>query len=131
MNPPYIKIQDLSVDYRKYIKDISDIEYRFSRYTTHYNQVSFAIERRRVMVSITPNSYLYNKSALGLRKYLFDNGYVKEIVISKKKIFADASVYCCITIFTKTKNARNIQRQTILLYTNVVKIILCSIQTLD
>jgi hypothetical protein len=85
--------------------------------------MSFAIERRRVMVSITPNSYLYNKSALGLRKYLFDNGYVKEIDFKEKKVFADASVYCCIH-FHKTEKTRNI-RQTLTIH-NVVKIILCS-----
>ena len=54
------------------------------------------------MISITPNTYLYNKSALNLRKYLFQNKYIKEIIDFKdKKVFKDASVYCCITIFTK------------------------------
>jgi hypothetical protein len=74
------------------------------------------------MVSITPNSYLYNKSALGLRKYLFDNGYVKEIIdFKEKKVFADASVYCCITIFTKTEKTHVIYNGEPILYTNVVK----------
>lgn len=124
MNPPYIKIQDLSVDYRKYIKDTFPILNTGSVdiYYAFIIKCLSLLNDDGVMVSITPNSYLYNKSALGLRKYLFDNGYVKEIIdFKEKKVFADASVYCCITVFTKTKKTHVIYNGESILYTDVIK----------
>lgn len=106
MNPPYIKIQDLSIKYRDYLrknfslldKGLIDIYYAF------LIKCIDLLKNDGIMVSITPNTYLYNKSAHNLRKYLFDNNFIKEIIDFKdKKIFNNASVYCCITIFTKNK----------------------------
>ena len=37
-------------------------------------------------------------------KYLIDNHYIKEIIdFKEKKVFKGISVYCCITVFTKSK----------------------------
>lgn len=105
MNPPYIKMQDLSVKYRQYLQKkfnilengIIDIYYAFIIKCLELLKVD------GVMVAITPNTYLYNKSSLHLRKYLFDNKYIEEIIdFNDKKVFPNVSVYCCITIFTKT-----------------------------
>ena len=53
------------------------------------------------MVSITPSSWLYNKSCEKFKKYLFENGLVKEIIdFGSKKVFKGINVYCCITVFT-------------------------------
>ena len=55
-----------------------------------------------IMISITPNSYLFNKSAIKLRKMLIDNKLIHEIIDYKsEKVFNEASVYCCISIFSK------------------------------
>jgi len=55
-----------------------------------------------IMVAITPNSYLYNKSALLLREYFIKNKYISEIIDFKsEKVFDKVSTYCCITVFTK------------------------------
>lgn len=124
MNPPYIKIQDLSIEYRKYLKTtfpvlnsgMVDIYYAF------VIKCLSLLNDNGIMVSITPNSYLYNKSSLGLRKYLFDNEYIKEIIDFKdKKVFSDASVYCCITVFTKTKKTHIIYNNESILYTDLIK----------
>ena len=104
MNPPYIRTRDLSIEYRNFIKNnfpeiksgLVDIYYAFIL------KCIKLLKNDGIMISITPNTYLYNKSALNLRKYLFQNKYIKEIIDFKdKKVFKDASVYCCITIFTK------------------------------
>ena len=104
MNPPYIKAQDLSKEYRTYIKEnykelnkgIVDIYYAFILKCIRL------LKEDGIMVSITPNSYLYNKSSNELRKYLFENRLIEEIIDYKdEKIFPGISVYCCITIFTK------------------------------
>lgn len=105
LNPPYIRIQDLSIDYRKYLKlhfnelntGLVDIYYAFILKCIHL------LKETGKMVSITPNSYLYNKSSLALRKYLFQNHFVEEIIdFNHEKVFKNASVYCCITVFSKT-----------------------------
>lgn len=122
MNPPYIKMQDLSVDYRKYIKEkfdvinngIVDIYYAFILKTLQL------LKDDGVLVAITPNSYLYNKSSTQLRKYLFDNRLVKEIInFEDKKVFPNVSVYCCITICTKTPNQNIVYNDKSILYDNI------------
>ena len=124
MNPPYIKTQDLSKDYRKHLKTnftilkngIIDIYYAFIIKCLNL------LKTDGILVSITPNSYLYNKSSLTLRKYLFDNKYVKEIIdFNDTKIFPNVSVYCCITIFTKTDKDFIIYNNRKILYTDVIK----------
>ena len=124
MNPPYIKIQDLSLEYRKYLKDnfdmlkngLVDIYYAFIVKCLNL------LDDDGIMVSITPNTYLYNKTSLDLRKYLFNNTYIKEIIDFKdKKIFEDVSVYCCITIFTKTKKEELIYNDSKIKYSDIIK----------
>jgi hypothetical protein len=124
MNPPYIKMQDLSINYRKYLKEnfdilnngIVDIYYAF------IIKCLKLLKNDGVFVAITPNSYLYNKSSLKLRKYLFDNKYIKEIIdFNDKKIFSTVSVYCCITIFTKTDKEFIIYNNKKILYTDIIK----------
>ena len=109
MNPPYIRTQDLSETYRTFLKTqfdllsggLVDIYYAFLIKGLHL------LKPDGVMVAIIPNSYLYNKSALDLRQYLFEHEYVQEIIdFEEKKVFENTSVYCCITIFTKTKKSQ-------------------------
>jgi len=55
------------------------------------------------MVAITPNTYLFNRSALSLRKYFIENKFIREIIdFESEKVFKKVSTYVCITIFTKT-----------------------------
>lgn len=124
MNPPYIKTQDLSISYRKYLKDnfpilsngTIDIYYAF------IIKCLSLLNSDGIMVAITPNSYLYNKSSLPLRKYLFDNQLIKEIIDFKdKKVFSNASVYCCITIFSKCSKTLLIYNDKEYVYTDLIK----------
>ena len=107
MNPPYVKIQDLSPEYREFLKTefkeqlgkgLVDIYYAFI-----VKCLSVLSDSGR-MVAITPNSFLYNKSAISLRKFLIENRYIEEIIdFGTEKVFPGVSVYCCITVFTKTQ----------------------------
>lgn len=124
MNPPYIKTQDLSKEYRNYLKTnfeilnngIVDIYYAFIM------KCLDLLTTDGVLISITPNSYLYNKSSLRLRKYLFENQFVKEIIdFNDKKIFPGVSVYCCITIFTKTEKQFILYNNKKILYADIIK----------
>ena len=124
MNPPYIKIQDMTSEYVEYLKTnfsiikngLVDIYYAF------IIKCLDLLSENGVMVAITPNTYLYNKTSYNLRKHLFDNQYIKEIIDFKdKKVFDNASVYCCITVFTKIKNKHIIYNGEKILYSNILK----------
>jgi len=104
LNPPYIRFQDLSVNYRNYIKQTWPIlnKGNIDIYYAFLLKCLNLLADDGVMVSITPNSYIYNKSATELRKYFIENKLIKEIIDYKsEKVFDSVSTYCCITIFTK------------------------------
>jgi hypothetical protein len=104
LNPPFIKIQDLSAEYREYIKNKWPIfkEGNFDLYFVFLLKCLEMLDKGGVMVSVTPNSYLYNKSAIQLRKYIIDHRLFEKIIdYGSEKIFPGTSVYCCITVFTK------------------------------
>ena len=104
LNPPFIKIQDLSAEYRDYIKNKWPIfkEGNFDLYYVFLLKCLSILDEGGVMVAVTPNSYLYNKSAIQLRKYIIEHRLFEKIIdYGSKKIFPGISVYCCITIFTK------------------------------
>ena len=72
LNPPYIKIQDLSNDYRDFIKTQWSILINGSLdiYYAFMLKCIDLLDNKGVMVCIIPNSYLYNKGSYDLRKYL-------------------------------------------------------------
>ena len=104
LNPPYIKIQDLSTDYINYIKNKwpSLTNGNIDIYSAFILKCLDVLDDNGIMVSINPNSYLYNKCCINLRKYLIENKLIKEIIDFKsEKVFENVSTYTCITIFTK------------------------------
>ena len=124
LNPPYIKIQDLPIQYRDYITSnyellnggSIDIYYAF------LIKCLKLLKPNGIMISITPNSYLYNKVSYKLRKYLFDNKLIKEIIdFKEKKVFSNASVYCCITIFDKQPKTNLLYNGSIISYEDILK----------
>ena len=123
LNPPYIKIQNLSDDYRKFIKKTFNIlkKGNIDIYQAFILKCLDLLEDDGVMISITPNSYLYNKSCIDIREYLFKNKYIYEIIdYGSEKIFDGVSVYCCITIFKKKNNESLIYNNETIFYKNIV-----------
>ena len=104
LNPPYIRIQDLSEEYRKYIKDKWPLlsKGNIDIYYAFLVKCLELLDNQGVMVAIIPNSYLTNKSAMLFRKFLIENRYIEKIIDFKSdKVFESVSTYCCITVFTK------------------------------
>jgi adenine-specific DNA-methyltransferase len=103
-NPPYIKIQDLSPEYRRYIKE-NWKKYSSGSFDLYIIFLAKCLEQLKdggTMVTITPNSYLYNKSCKAFRKEIMENRTIKEIIDFKhNKVFPGTSVYTCITVLTK------------------------------
>jgi hypothetical protein len=122
MNPPYIRIQDLSKEYRSYIKETFPI-FKTGLVDLYYVFLLKCISllnENGVMITITPNSYLYNKSSLTLKKYLFENKFIREIIDYKSvKVFEGKSVYCCITIFDKSPKDYLIYNNTKIYYKDI------------
>ena len=107
LNPPYIKIQDLPETYRNYIRETWPIlnSGNIDIYYAFLLKCIDLLEEDGIMVAIIPNSYLYTKSALKLRKYLLENQFITQIIdFQSEKVFDSVSTYCCITTFTKQKN---------------------------
>jgi hypothetical protein len=108
LNPPYIKIQELPTEYTQFIRQTWPI-FKTGNIDLYYVFLMKCIdllEDNGAMVAITPNTYLHNKSSTNFRKYLFENRFIKEIIDFKdRKVFEDASVYCCITVITKDPKA--------------------------
>tara|TARA_Y100000593_G_C4312016_1_gene338883 strand:- start:1327 stop:2616 length:1290 start_codon:yes stop_codon:yes gene_type:complete len=122
LNPPYIKIQDLSKQYRDYIRNKWEIlnKGNLDIYYAFILKCINLLDDDGIMVAITPNSYLYNKGSLKLRKYLIDNKLIKRIIDYKsEKVFKTVSTYCCITIFTKENKDSFIYNDEIMLYSNI------------
>lgn len=131
MNPPYIKVQDLSIEYRKFLKTSFPM-LRSGMIDIYYAFILKCLEKLDptdgIMVAIIPNTYLFNKSAINLRKYLFENRYVSEIIdYNSEKVFKNVSVYCCVTVFTKTPKSSLTYNGKEILYDDFVNSPTCSI----
>lgn len=123
-NPPYIKIQDLSPEYRKYIKEKWKMysSGSFDLYIIFMAKCLDQLKDTGTMVTITPNSYLYNKSSKAFRKYIIENRYIKEIIDFKhEKVFPGTAVYTCITVFTKEPKNTLVYNGEIVNYENILE----------
>ena len=124
LNPPYIKVQDLSIEYRKFLRE-SFTELKIGLVDIYYAFIIKCLSLLTddgIMVAITPNSFLYNKSAYNLRKYLFNNCLVKEIIDYKdQKVFNSVCVYCCITVFSKEPKTQLQYNDISIPYSDIVK----------
>ena len=103
-NPPYIRFQDLSTEYRKQLQSRWPI-LRKGNVDIYYAFILRCVELldpNGIIVIITPNSYLYNKSAYALRQHLIDNKLLREIIdFGSEKVFEGIGTYCCITVIDK------------------------------
>ena len=122
LNPPYIKIQDLPSHYVSFIKEKWPIlsDGNIDIYYAFLFKCLELLKDDGVMVAITPNSYLHNKSALKFRKYLLEKKWIQEIIdFEDKHVFEDAAVYCCITVFTKNDKPALIYNVAVIDYTMI------------
>jgi hypothetical protein len=109
LNPPYIKIQELPVEYRKFLQNNYSCLWKsgnFDIYLAFIAKCIQLLDQNGVMISIHPNTFLTNKSALRLRKYLFENRFIEKIInFEHQPIFDGVAVYCCIVKFSKRERS--------------------------
>jgi adenine-specific DNA-methyltransferase len=122
LNPPFIKIQDLSSEYVEFIKSKWTIldNGNIDLYYAFLIKCIELLDDDGVMVAITPNSYLCNKSSIQLRKYFIENRFIREIIdFGSEKVFSGIAVYCCVTVFTKMQKSQFLYNNQTILYENI------------
>lgn len=110
-NPPYIKIQDLPVQSRQFLKQ----HYRTmekGNVNIYFAFVELGIKylaEDGILGYIIPNYILKLKAAESLRELLINHRYIKKVIDFKgNKLFDDIQTYTCI-LFLDKKQKKNIQ----------------------
>lgn len=101
MNPPYIKLQNLDYDYASFLKKTFNLKGNFDIYLPFLYKTLSILKQDGILVCITPNTFLYNKSFSKFREYILQNKLIQEIVDFKSEKVFDVNTYCCISVFTK------------------------------
>jgi methylase of polypeptide subunit release factors len=105
-NPPYVKFQDLSKEYRDYLtENWTTVEGgTFNLYFAFFELGYKLLKPSGKLGYITPNNYFTSLAGESLRKYFQNQQCVTRIVdFSHKKVF-DAQTYTAITFLNKQKN---------------------------
>lgn len=111
-NPPYIRIQDLSEETRKQVKEFEtckngsvDIYYAF------IEQSLKKLNENGILKFIIPNTWLINSSAKRLRELL--SKYDVEVFdFENEKVFDGVGTYTCILTVKKTNKSKTIKIST-------------------
>jgi hypothetical protein len=103
-NPPYIRIQYLKENERKFIQK----HYKFCKtgstdsYIAFFELAYHLLSPTGVACFITPNTFLYTETARHFREFLARGGYIKKIFnYGDIQLFNNVTTYSSITIFTK------------------------------
>jgi adenine-specific DNA-methyltransferase len=121
-NPPYIRIQHLALEDRKYIQQY----YNFCKsgstdiYIAFFELCLDLLNEKGVCGLITPNTFLYTETAKAMRSHFAQNHQVKQITLLRQitnygtiQLFDNATTYSAITIFSKQSNDSFVYEQAI------------------
>jgi hypothetical protein len=101
-NPPYIRTKNIEENYLKFLRTNFD-SCKKGNIDIYYAFMELAIKTSNKSSFITPNSWIYNKSALKLREILKEN--IKNIIDFKQtQIFETADTYTSIYISDNSYN---------------------------
>ena len=107
-NPPYIRIQHLELNERKFIQN----NYSFCKsgstdiYIAFYELAKNILKDNGACGYITPNTFFNTDTAKELRKYFATNKSLKQITnYGAIQLFDDATTYSAIVIFDKKRNS--------------------------
>lgn len=103
-NPPYIRLQNMSVEYRKFIKDnFVSATGRFDIFTCFLEKSDKLLNENGRMCLITSNKYLTANYGVGIRKYLSQTGHVRKLVDLYDTKFFGAAVLPAIIMCENSK----------------------------
>jgi len=106
-NPPYIRIQNLEDDYKKYLQN-NWASAKSGNIDIYYPFIELGLNllnKNGRLGFITPNSHFNTAAGKNLRKILKSNKSMYKIVnFDYIRVFQDVNVYSCVSIFTKKPN---------------------------
>ncbi|MGC8545774.1 HsdM family class I SAM-dependent methyltransferase [Athalassotoga sp.] len=103
-NPPYVKWQFLSEDYREWLsKNVSKTSGTYNLYMAFMEVFLRNLQKNGKLGFIISNGLFTSKSAWKFRDWLKDNFQIESIVDFDDKKMFNASVYSCIIIVSKNK----------------------------
>lgn len=106
-NPPYIRIQNLEDDYKKFLQK-NWLSAKNGNIDIYYPFIELGLNllnENGKLGFITPNSHFNTAAGKNLRKILKSNKSMHKIVnFDYVRVFKDVNVYSCVTIFTKKAN---------------------------
>lgn len=106
-NPPYIRIQNLEDDYKKYLQN-NWASAKSGNIDIYYPFIELGLNllnKNGRLGFITPNSHFNTAAGKNLRKILKSNKSMYKIVnFDYIRVFQDVNVYNCVSIFTKKPN---------------------------
>lgn len=80
-NPPYIRLQNMSVEYREFLKkNYASATGRFDIFTCFMEKSDRLLNENGRMCLITSNKYLTANYGVGIREYLSKTGHVRKLV---------------------------------------------------
>jgi adenine-specific DNA-methyltransferase len=113
-NPPYIRIQHLDEDNRRFIQQ----NYRFCQsgstdiYIAFYELCYHLLSDNGICGLITPNTFFYTETGKVLRDFLVRNKAIKQISnYADIQVFDNATTYSAVLIFDKKKNDKFLFQQ--------------------
>ncbi len=92
-NPPYIRLQNMPIEYREFMKkNFVSATGRFDIFTCFIEKGDSILNEKGKMCLITSNKYLTANYGVGIRKYLSSKGHVRKLIDLYDTKFFSASV---------------------------------------
>ena len=103
-NPPYIRLQNMEVEYRNFIKNNYDSATgRFDIFTCFLEKSDKLLNNNGRMCLITSNKYLTANYGVGIREYLSRTGHIRKLVDLYDTKFFGAAVLPAIIMCENSK----------------------------
>jgi len=105
-NPPYVLLQSLgSPEVESYLRtNYKSATYKVDTYQVFIEQSTLLTRKHGLVSLITPNTFLNNKFAYELRRYLLESTEIVEIDLFYYRVFEKASVDTTIIVLERVEN---------------------------
>ena len=106
-NPPYVRTQVLGAEKAQFLSKKYNLKGRVDLYYPFLIAMTHALKEDGIVGVITSNRFLFTKSGNSVRKFLFENYDILDVIdLGDTKLF-DAAVLPAIFIGRKKKNTKN------------------------
>ncbi len=124
-NPPYIGIEDIKADFRRFYETIyKTATGRFDLYSLFIEKVTNIINSKGTFGFIIPGKFLNNKQFVAARKLISNNHHSVKVAEIVEKVFSEAQVNSAIVIYyyepqQRIYNAQKISNSEIINISNI------------